>query len=65
MKLEQYLNENNIRKTDFAKAIGCPRGLLYKWLNDSEPGLAYALKIVKVTGGKVKLKDLANDKTQS
>jgi len=59
MTLDDYISENNISITDFAKELGVHRVTLYRWLaKESYPRHAVAKKIIELTQEQVTYKDL-------
>lgn len=59
--LRDYLETNNLQKSEFAKRIGVTPGRVSQLLNDSseKPSLGLILKIEDVTGGAVRAQDWA------
>lgn len=59
MDLGSYLRENNITMSDFGKRIGRAQSIVSRLVNKrhrADPSTA--LRIVRVTGGKISLDDL-------
>lgn len=53
-QLRTYLDQNDIRRSAFADAVGVSRGYVTELLNGSKtPGLHLAVKIASVTHGAV------------
>ena len=59
MKLQNWLEEKRLSKTEFAKRIGITRHALYLYLKGKrQPRLDIALRIERVTNGEVTVEDL-------
>jgi len=59
MKLKKYLNDNGIARQSFAKSINVSYGYLNQIMSGHRnAGLCIAVKIEKVTKGKVRCKDM-------
>ncbi len=64
MKLKNYLQENGIKATFFAKRVGVSQPTLYTWLHgEHSPNIKFAHKIEQITKGEVKLKDWVDEDT--
>lgn len=58
MILKEYLQQNGIRFTFFAKRVGVSQPALSAWMNGTvTPSIFYAHKIEQITKGEVKIKD--------
>lgn len=65
MEIAQYLDKNDIRPADFARAIGMSPALLYQCSHDLRPvPVKYCLAIEIETGKKISRKDLRPDDWQ-
>jgi transcriptional regulator with XRE-family HTH domain len=59
MKLQKWLEQKKIPRTEFAKKIGITRHALYLYLKGKrQPRLDIALRIEKATNGEVRVEDL-------
>ena len=65
MKLSDYLKQEGIRQTIFARRIGVNINTLHNILKGYDTRLSVALSIEEVTRGSVKPKDLAPTKKRS
>lgn len=61
-KLEHYLKAREIKHHEFAALIGTTQATVTRYVNgDRRPSVSTALKIEKVTKGKVKVSDWYRD----
>lgn len=62
MKLNEYLDKQEISQSSFATKIGVTQGMVYQWLTRSRPvSPEKCVAIEKETNGKVSRKDLRPD----
>ncbi len=66
MTLSEYLHAHDIKPARFAKEIGCPRVLVYRWANEGvTPTVDYLLKIASVTNGAVPVESWAKAEAEA
>lgn len=61
MKISQYIAQNKINVTEFAKAIGVKRNSIYRYQRGRRPSDDVIMKIIKITEGAVTLSDFFPD----
>lgn len=62
MTLYDYLSKYPQEKLEFSRTLGISESALYKYINHERvPKLAIAMRINKITGGKVKFSDMLLD----
>jgi DNA-binding transcriptional regulator YdaS (Cro superfamily) len=61
MTLQEYLASQQIKPVAFATSLGVPPSTVSRWLRGiRRPGAGYLIKIERLTGGAVTLKDFAS-----
>lgn len=57
MKLTDFLTENNLTPSDFARTVGTSRQNVCRWMQSNIPRTEEMQRIFEVTGGKVTAND--------
>jgi len=66
MTLRKYLSDNKLTMADFSIMLGVTRQAVYNYVNNKRtPKAKLAQKIIKLTDGKVRMKDLKKAVTKS